>query len=472
MSGDRQTPAQEQAAGTTGATAAAVTPPGKPAIRLSGRLARFLQTDLSSQLDPAVQATVLVAFLDTVGCILSGRQEPVTQKTAVWIRSRYLTRDEASWLLSGTRFSAAGAAMINAVSGHALDLDDVALTGHPSVVLVPVLLAESDRSGLRGGALVEAYVKGYEVWADLLKRFPAPLHDKGWHPTAVLGTLAATGALCAARRLPEEQTRNALGIAASLASGLVANFGSMTKPFHAGMAAEQGFAAVELAELGMTASQDALDGPTGLLTALSPHGTPDYDSPCAGPDSLTIRTVRPSVKKYPVCYAGHRVIDGVLALRAAHSPAVEDIERIDVQISATNAQVLKYPAPTTALEAKFSMQFACAAALAFGQVGMHQLVDESLQDSAVQHLMPRVHVEPIEAGCPLEPGFALHDRVRITLKGGQVLDSGPIRFALGHAQHPLSPEQIRAKVLDCAGPQDEALALHWINDLTERLRIA
>lgn len=436
---------------------------------LSGQLASFLAQDLSASIDESVRATVVVAFLDTVGCILSGRQEEVTLKTAEWLRRRYAAADEAALLFGPEKHSVAAAAMLNAVSGHALDFDDVALAGHPSVVLVPVLLAESERTGLKGMDLISAYVKGYEVWADLLARLPDPLHDKGWHPTAVLGTLGTTAALSAARRLSPEQTQHALGIAASRASGLVANFGSMTKPLHAGWAAEQGVTAVELAELGVTASADALDGPTGLLTALSSAARPLYDKPCTSPDQLAIRSVRPSVKKYPVCYAGHRAIDGVLGLREAHGILPEQVERVDVEISLTNARVLKYAAPVTALQAKFSMPFACASALAFGSVGLNELTDATVGLPQIRQLMERVHVEPVETACPLEPSFALNDRVTITLKDGKVLDSGPIRFALGHANHPLSPEQIRAKVLACVPPAEQEAARHMMDELVARL---
>lgn len=438
---------------------------------LSSRLADFLQSDVTAALDPSVLDTVRVAFLDTAGCILSGRQEPVTLQTATWLRRRYQAAPEATVLFAPEKHSVAAAGMLNAVAGHALDLDDVALAGHPSVVLVPALLAESDHCGLCGVDLVSAYVKGYEVWADILQRLPEPLHDKGWHPTAVLGTLAVAAALCAARGLSHGQIGNALGIAASRASGLVANFGSMTKPLHAGWAVEQGITAVELAELGITASADALDGPTGLLTALSTTQAPDRTRPCSHGSVLAIHSVRPSVKKYPVCYAAHRAIDGMLNLADANAITPESVERIDVQISVTNARVLKYAHPVTALEAKFSMPFACAAALVFGNVGLQQLTDDAVQHPWVQRLMPRVHVEPVTSACPLEPSFALHDRVCITLTDGRVLDSGPIRFALGHAQNPLSPERIRSKVLDCAGAYDADLAEQVINDLTARLQL-
>ncbi|NLY63540.1 MAG: MmgE/PrpD family protein [Alcaligenaceae bacterium] len=422
---------------------------------LSQQMAAFITADINKQLTPEIYQTVQLAFLDTAGCILSGRDEPVTRVFGSWINQRYLNVKEASLFFSGQKHSTVTAAMLNAVSGHALDFDDVALAGHPSVVLVPALWAESERSGMKGKAIVSAYVKGYEVWADILNRLPDPMHEKGFHPTAVLGTMAVTAALCAARQLSPEQTAHALGMAASRASGLVANFGSMSKPLHAGWAVEYGYSAVELAQLGATASADALEGATGFLTALADKQPPERKQAFNATGEFTINTVKPSVKKYPVCYASHRIIDGVLALRQKHDLPLERIQTIHACMSETTARVLKYPQPSTPLEAKFSLQFACAAALIHGEVSLPVLTDETLKNPLLHRLMQKVTVSTINRPCPLEPSFAFEDEVSIMLDNGQLFDSGPIRFALGHAQLPLMPEQIESKILSCVYPHEQ-----------------
>jgi aconitate decarboxylase len=312
----------------------------------------------------------------------------------------------------------------------------------------------------------QSYVKGYQVWADLLRRLPDPLHEKGWHPTAVLGTLGVAAAMCAARGVSPGIAAHALGIAASQASGLVANFGSMTKLMHAFWAVEKGMNAVELAQIGITASMDALDGPTGLLTALAAARAPERTQPCSGFETLAIDTVRPSIKKYPVCYAAHHVIDGVLDLRARQAFDPATVRAIHAYVSPTNRKVLKYARPATALEAKFSMQFACACALAYGEVSLHRLSAESLADPAVQRLMELVQVHDVERECPLEPSFAFTDRVMIELDDGRRCDSGEIRFARGHAQLPLERAQLETKVLECVPPGERRMAA----DLIIRLR--
>src|SRR5690606_19687584 len=142
---------------------------------------------------------------------------------------------------------------------HVLDFDDVALLGHPSAVLMPAIFAEAERLDLSGMDAVRAYVVGYEVWAELSGRELDPYHLKGWHPTSVFGTLAAAAAAASLNKAGADVARNTLSIAASLASGLVANFGTMTKPFHAGRAAALGLEAFDLASRGMTAAPDVLE---------------------------------------------------------------------------------------------------------------------------------------------------------------------------------------------------------------------
>jgi 2-methylcitrate dehydratase PrpD len=437
---------------------------------LSQQIADFLASDIGRRISAPVQTLVETAFIDTAGCILSGREEPVTRYILAWLDKRASKNREASLLFSEIRADSVSAASLNALAGHALDFDDVALAGHPSVVLVPALLAEAERSGRAGPALIESYVKGYQVWADLLQRLPEPLHEKGWHPTAVLGTLGVTAAICAARGVPPGIAEHALGIAASQASGLVANFGTMTKPMHAYWAVEKGMNSVELAQLGITASADALDGPAGLLTALSSSRSPELERAFSGTESLTIETVRPSIKKYPVCYAAHRAIDGVLHLRADHKLDTTAVKRVIVHVSPTNRKVLKYPRPETALEAKFSMQFACASALVYGEVSLHRLSAASLSDVRVARLMDVVEVHDEERACPLEPTFAFADRVVIELADGTRVDSGEIRFARGHAALPLEPAEVEAKVLQCVPPEQRDMAADVVARLRRLLR--
>jgi 2-methylcitrate dehydratase PrpD len=410
-----------------------------------------------------VLPTVRNGFIDTLACLLSGRQEPVT-RAALALASERSALNQSSVLLGSRKLGAMDAAFVNAVSGHALDYDDMALNGHPSVVLVPALLAAGECTQPSDQLLLRSYLVGYEVWAELMGREPDSLHNKGWHPTSVLGTVAVAAAVAHMEGLSASQASHALGMAASMASGLMGNFGSMTKPLHAGWAASHGIEAVRLARLGVTASGHALEGANGYLAAFSPKGNANR-GPWTAPADLRIRHNGLSIKKYPVCYASHRVIDGVLELRRAHGIPASDVLRVVPTLSDINARVLHAHHPQTALEGKFSMEFAAAMALCEGAVGLHQVTDTQVQRDDVQALMQKVHIETVPPGCPVEPGFALHDRVVIELQDGTKLDSGPIRFASGHAQRALSATDIHTKFMGCVASHESGKAQTFLGRL-------
>ncbi len=261
--------------------------------------------------------------------------------------------------------------MINGTAGHALDYDDVALAGHPSTVLVPALLAEGEAIGASGADLLRAYLVGYEVWAELIGRDADSHHIKGWHPTAVFGTVGAAAAIAALRRLSIEVCRNAISLSASMAGGLVANFGTMTKPLHAGRAASSAIEAVRLAMGGMTAAPDAIEHDAGFLKAISPKGQVDLERPSDGLGrSLRILESGLSVKKYPICYATHRVIDAVIDLARKHDLRPDNVESVEASIGVAQASMLRNHTPVTGLEAKFSLEFAVASALVARAVGL------------------------------------------------------------------------------------------------------
>src|SRR6516225_8103008 len=164
-----------------------------------------------------------------------------------------------------------------------------------------------------------AYVVGYETWAALARRDPGHHHIKGWHPTGIFGAIAAGAACAALRRLSPEQATSAIALSASQAGGIMANFGTMTKPFHAGRAAHAGVVSARLAKAGFTAAADALEHPQGFLSAVSPDGRADRDGPTPrfGEEWHIVKSGL-SIKKYPACYCTHRSLDAMLDLLAEH----------------------------------------------------------------------------------------------------------------------------------------------------------
>lgn len=386
---------------------------------------------------------------DTIAVALAARDEAVTRIALDYARGQAGPAGGGAPLwFGGEALPPARAAFVNGVASHALDYDDVALSGHPSAALTAAILAQGHAQGASGRDCLRAYIVGYEVWAELASREPDPYHIKGWHPTAVFGTVAATAALAHLRGFEAPVAARALAIGASLASGLVANFGTMTKPLHAGRVAAQAFEAVTLAGLGLTAADDALEHHAGFLAALSPRGQVDRERPYR-PGEPRILATGLSIKKYPVCYSGHRIIDAVIDIAREADLDAAQVVRVRVGIGRAQASMLRNAAPVTALEAKFSAQFAVAAALLRRKVGLSELDDAFVNEPAMRALYGKVEIGIVEAPDPEDSAFSRYDTVEIEMRDGRVLRSGEVRYPRGHAHLPLAEADLRAKFEDC-----------------------
>lgn len=419
---------------------------------------------------PAATAAAKRAFIDTLGVALAGWQEP-----GIGLLAAALTAgDEAISLRGQLALTARDAALLNGMAAHVLDYDDVAAHGHPSVVLVPAILAEAQRLGGSGSAALHAYVLGYEAWAELAWRETGSYHLGSWHPTAMLGTIAATVAVAALNRLDEMHAGHALAIAASFTGGVIGNFGTPIKPLQAGRAAANAIEAVRLAAAGLRGSASALEGPHGLLRGISPAGAVDADAPprlAQGPDDWRLLSEGLSVKRYPVCYASHRAIDGVIGLATENRLTAADVAKVTVSLGRAQAATLRFAHPVTGLEARFSMHHNVAAALVDHAVGFAQLSDDYVRRADVAACYGLTRMEVVEEECPDQPGMAKFDRVVIETRDGRRLDSGPIRHPQGHARQPLAEADLNAKFLDCArhgGVQDGPALLARLRGLEAR----
>jgi aconitate decarboxylase len=318
-------------------------------------------------------------------------------------------------------------------------------------VLTPVVLAVADAVGASGGRMAAAYVAGYEVWGDLMLREPDHLNSKGWHPTAVFGPVAAAVAAAVLMRLDEAACRNAISLAASFAGGLMANFGSMAKPLHAGRAAQSGIIASRYAAAGLEAGPDAIENPLGLMRALSPAGKVNLSAPFdRDRKDWLIDRMALNIKKYPTVGASQRTIGALLALRAQQPIDPNAVRELVPLVSTRHALVMLFHAPTTALEAKFSLEFAVAAAVLRGKVGLAELNDAFVQSAEVQALMRKVRIETTEEIAPDYPNAAPADFVRVIMNDGSERITDKVRRATGHADLPLSTEQLWTKFIDCA----------------------
>jgi 2-methylcitrate dehydratase PrpD len=389
------------------------------------------------------------AFVDTVGVTLAGIQEDGPR---ILLRVPGVAAAPGPALILGTgrRTSVLDAALVNGVASHALDYDDVAgsMGGHPSAMLVPALIPLGEMLGSSGRDLVLAYVAGFETECRIARGVHHHHYDKGWHPTATLGIFGTVAGAARLLRLPVEQTAIALGMAASFAAGLKANFGTMTKPLHVGHGIRDGVFAALMAKEGFTANPGAFEHKQGFLDVFNGPGTYDtarilegwYDPfECGGAGD-------PGLKPYPCCGSTHPSIGRMIALAQQYDLAPERVARITVMPHARRLPHTNNPDPRTPLAAKFSMQYCVARALADRSVKLSDFEGDAPLDPVVRGLMQRLEVRP-HADMPEDWGTEI---VVETTDGGRFasrLDDYPSR---GPAGDPMTRGELWTKFADCA----------------------
>ncbi len=389
-------------------------------------------------------------ILDCLGCTLAGSSEPAARIVTQHVKEMG-GNPEAGVIAAGFGTTAPQAALANATMAHALDYDDVAVSwiGHPTAVVLAVVLALGERGKLSGREALEGYILGLEVEAKLGACVGFGHYGWGWHATATLGTMAAAAAAAKMLSLDVHRTRMALGIAASLAGGTRQNFGTMTKPLHAGSAASNGVVAALLAERGFTADEAIIESPMGFCKLFS--GGAECDVTRAAHslgDPFDIVSPGVSLKPYPCCRLTHRCIDAILHLIKEYDLSADEVEKVECRTSESIPQALIHSRPKTGLEAKFSMQYCMAIALLDDQVALGQFTDDRVMDARAQELLRRVeyvHTGDVTGAEMLTTPEA----VTIKLRDGRKLNH-EVLVAKGHPQNPMADEEMVAKYRDCA----------------------
>ncbi len=413
------------------------------------------------EIPAAALSAALVGVIDAIGTMLSARGEPVVEAAIALMSEGAAAGGSSSVLLGPRRLRSSDATWVNATAAHAFAMDDVAWGCHPSALLMPALLAEGEAMGASGEQVLRAYVVGCEIFAELSGREPDPLHRTGWQPTAMLGPVAVAGALASLHALSPEPAAHAMAIAASCTGGLVANFGTPTKALHAGRAASAGVQALRLAQAGMTASLDALERDNGLLRTLSPEGRVDTGPGlrrAAGEWRILSQGI--SLKRHPVCYSLHRVVDAAIDLGLDPRFDAEKVREIEVTLGATQAWMARFHLPQTPFEAKYSTEFAVASGLLAHAAGFAQLHEGFITSPPVRQLIGTCRLVLRDDRSRDDPVFCEADRVRVTMADGSVLDSGEVPHAKGHARRPLTQAERRDKFVECGrGAVDDPAAL-------------
>jgi 2-methylcitrate dehydratase PrpD len=388
--------------------------------------------------------------LDTLGVLIAGSKEDVAGITANYI-DPLGCRQESTLITQRIRTSAQYAAFGNGVIAHVLDFDDyeVPSMAHPSVTVLPAVLALGERLKASGKQCLEAYLAGMEVISKVGRGINPDHYDKGWHSTGTLGALGAASASSKLLRLDLERVKTSLGIAASMSSGLRGNFGTMTKSFHAGHAARNGVESALLASLGFTASKDILESALGFCDIFTDGKNYDLQKIVEGlgvPFSILSPGV--GLKFYPSCAATHSFLDGIFELIRRHDIKAEDVDSVECGIFYRYPKMLIHSNPQTGLEGKFSLEFCIALALKERNVSLGQFTDSKVNEPGIRQLIKKIRKEVTEEAGKKGTEYPIAI-MTVRMKNGK---SHPCRYEKrkGSPLNPLSVEEVTAKFMDCA----------------------
>jgi len=426
-----------------------------PMEKWTQRAADFIVRTSFAQIPAEVLELGKKSILDGLGLALVGSVAQTGRIVRQYLQSLGLSRTEATVMGTPMKAPVRFAAFANGVGIHADDYDDTQLAvaqdrvygllTHPTAPCLPAALAIAEARALNGRDLTLAYHVGVEIECKIAEAISPRHYEDGFHTTGTVGPFAAAAAAMKLYRADAARTAIALGIAASQGSGLRENFGTMTKPFHAGHADESGIVAADLAMLGWTASDQILEAPRGFFHAAG-----------GGFDPAALTFGRPwtfaspgvSIKPHPSGSLTHPAMNAMLGLIREHAIKPDQVESVSVGTNRNMPNALIHHRPTDSLQAKFSMEFCMAALLLYGRAGLREFTDEVVRRPEVQAMIARVHF-----GVSAEAEAAGYNRmtsiVEVKLKDGRTL-SAREDFAKGSPAKPMSYAEVAAKFEDCA----------------------
>ncbi len=355
-------------------------------------------------------------ILDWFGCAVAGSREPLS----AILRDEFATPDGPGSLIgSDLRADSLRAAMVNGAAGHALDFDDTSnvMGAHATVPLLPAVLALAESQGRSGADVLTAYVVGMEVQSRIGTSIGVEHYHKGWHTTPTIGVYGAAAASAWLLGLDNDGFGTAMGIAASNASGLKANFGTMTKPLHPGQAAERGLRAASFAARGFTANSEAVDGNQGFAQAAG-NGALNQ-SRIARLDG-TWATPRTLFKHHAACHLTHAGIEATMSIIEGGVDRT-DIRGVTMTVNPTILDVCGIAEPKTGLEAKFSLR----GTQSFVVHGIDTAAAKSFENGPigrpdVQSFIPNVVVETDDSLHTMVTNIAVHTDAGVVEASGDV----------------------------------------------------
>ena len=413
----------------------------------TARIARFVvETEFQKMPSEAIKMAK-TALLDCLGVALAGSKESSARICAEIARQEH-AKEESSVIGQGFKSSAMQAAFANGTAAHALDFDhSFTLMGQPTAPIIPAIISLGESLGSSGRRCLEAYVAGFETITKLVMSLRQRSED-GWHPPSSFGSFGAGVACAKLQGLNQSQVETTLGTAASMASGLVCNFGTMSKPLHVGLGARNGVVAAKLAQSGFTANKQAIEARLGFYEVFYPGAEPDKRplEELGTVYELINSGIR--IKPYPCGGLTHPAIDGVLEFKTKIGITAEMVESIDVGVARHTFERIVFRVPQNGLQGKFSMPYLLARAIIDGRLFLDAFTDSAVRDENVLRLAERVQMR-------LDPDLqptALGSRpckVTIRLRDGRSF-SRQIDYAKGSREAPMTAEELKEKFVGCA----------------------
>jgi 2-methylcitrate dehydratase PrpD len=432
------------------------------------------------------------SVLDGIGLALAGAASECGHIAQKYLDRLGIASASGSTVIgSALRLPARFAAFANGLAIHADDYDDTQLAvakdrvygllTHPTAPALPPVLALAERDKRSGADLMLAYQVGVEVECKVAEAILPRHYQTGFHSTATCGSIGAAAGAAKLLGLDRETTRRALSLGATQAGGLRENFGTMTKPFHAGRAAENGVVAAEIAALGFTASPNGLEADRGFFRAAGGGYSAEMIEGKLG-DPWTFHFPGVSIKPHPSGSLTHPGMGAMLELIRTHDVKPQQVKRVTVGTNHNMPNALIHHRPKNELQAKFSMEFCMAILLLERKAGLKEFTDEVVNRPDVQAM-----IQKVDFGVNPEAEAAGFDKmttiIEVALNDGQVLKTRA-DFGKGSPANPMTDDELSDKFRECAawGGLDKAkaeqiLALVWkiealkdVNELTQLLR--
>ena len=410
-------------------------------VDVTRRLAAYVVASKHADLPAPVRKEAQRTLLNWMGCAVGGSRHE-TLDAAIGALAPFSGPPQATVVGRRERMDVLHAALMNGISSHVFDFDDTHLKTviHPAGPVASAILALSEHRPVSGTDFLNALVVGIEVECRIGNAVYPAHYDRGWHITGTAGVFGSAAACGRLLGLNERQMVWALGIAAAQPVGLREMFGSMTKSFHPGRAAQNGLTAALLASRNFTSTEVGLEGKSGWANVLST--TRDYTE-ITGHLGQSYELALNTYKPFACGIVIHPTIDACVQLRNQHTLTAADIERIDLGVHPLVLELTGKKAPQTGLESKFSVYFAAAVAIVRGSAGMRDFSDENARDPVIVGLRERV-VATIDPAVKEE-----QVKARVTLKDGRVLNLF-VEHVVGSLERPMSDADLEAKFLDLA----------------------